>query len=503
MARSVGEAAAQGIESGFRMGLQIDQIGEEKRARAFQEQRQKDADQRAESDAQLRRQREDRAERRDVTDRAYRYGKDRQNEIVESARRVREAGGPLPPELVEEYGRNAEALGRVRQESLNYFSRLQTGQTDLNSTSPGDLYMHFTAATGMRPEELPKVQGFVNDVQAGMETGNQGLLLQGINGLMAPQLKKGLGGPSPHGGTIVRKEIIGLDPARDASGQDHPDKFIPRLRVYVKTDDGQTKYYDAPVTKNRSTDPNDPVVAVGIGDAMDWMGNLGVLAAATTHPEIAAKLEEGSRQAGAKAQRYLDELLASSAPTKKQTTRKNTDLGDRVLVEEEDATGKIVSSRELKKGAAPKVFPPRSGGGGGARGAVQAKLDAIEEDFSAGDIDEAERAEQRKAVLTGIKPPKPAAEKQPTNAEVNSAVRDAVKIAANKAGFEYDAGVKSWRNQDGTPLTPPQKKQLAAMEEAAIKAVRDKAATGKRPTGEDVANAANGAKKTVKWGELK
>lgn len=494
MPRSVGGAAAAGLEAGFQMGLQVDKLGEEKRARAFQESRQLDADRRAEEETRIRRGRESRAERHETTGRVYQLLKDRQGEIVTAARGAQEAGGPLPPELAEEYGRNAETLGRIRQESLNYFSRLQTGQTDLNSTKADELYMHFTAATGMRPEELPKVQGYVNDVQAGLETGNKGLMLQGVNGLMAPQLKKGIGGPSPYGGTIIRKEIVGLDPARDANGQDHPDKFIPRLRVYVQTDDGQTKYYDAPVTKNRSTDPDDPVVAVGIGDAMDWMGNLGTLAAATQHPEIAAKLAEGGKAAGAKAQKYLDELTAASRPTKKTTTRKNTDLGDRVLVEEEDSTGKVVSSRELKKGAAPKVFPPRSAGGGGARGAVQAKLDAIEEDFNAGDIDEAERAEQRKAVLTGIKPAKAATSKQPTNAEVNSAVRDAVKIAAGKEGMEYDATLKQWRNQDGTPLTGPQKQRLSSMEESAIKAVRNKAAEGKRPTGDDVAAAAGSAK---------
>jgi hypothetical protein len=510
MARSVGEAAAQGVESGFGMGLQLDRMDEEKRARAFQENRQLQIDQRAESDAEIRRKREDRQERRLVdternaaTDRAHRLLRERQGEIVTAARGMQEAGGPLPPELVTEYGQNAEALTRVRQDALNYFSRVQSGQASLDDASPKDLYMHFTAATGMRPEDLPRVQQHIADVQAGMDTGNKGLLLQGVNGLMAPQLKKGLGGPSPHGGTIIRKEIIGLDPARDANGGDHPDKFIPRLRVYVKTDDGKTAYYDAPVTKNRSTDPNDPVVAVGIDQAMDFMGNLGVLATATQQPGVAAKLAEGAKEAGPAAQKYLDELTAASRPTKKtETTEKinmPADSGSTLLIKR-DAQGKEIGRETLQHGK--REFRPTGGGGGGARGALQAKLDAIEEDFTAGDISEEERAAQRKAVIAGIKPASATA-KPPTNAEVNSAVRDAVKIAAGRVGLVYDVGIKDYKNQDGTPVTTAQRQQLADAEAKAIKAIRDVTAKGERPTGAQVESAGGNAKKTVKFGDLK
>jgi hypothetical protein len=520
MARSVGEAAAQGIESGFGMGLQLDRMQEEKRARAFQENRQLEIDRRAESDAEIRRKREDRQERRLVdternaaTDRAHRLLKERQGEITNAARGAQEAGGPVPPELAAEYGQNAEALARVRQDALNYFSRVQSGQASLDDASPKDLYMHFTAATGMRPEDLPRVQQHIADVQAGMETGNRGLLLQGVNGLMAPQLKKGLGGPSPHGGTIIRKEVIGLDPARDAAGGDHPDKFIPRLRVYVKTDDGKTAYYDAPVTKNRSTDPNDPVVAVGIDQAMDYMGNLGVLATAVEHPEVAAKIAQGAKEAGPAAQRYLDELTAASRPKKTGSTTKAfnlpADSGETIL-QTTDAQGKVTERRIQHN---KREFRPASGGrGGAALGKMQAVLEQLDVDYEA-EISEAESPEEaakiteqykedRRAVLTSIRPSRTTT-KPPTNAEVNSAVRDAVKIAAGKIGLSYDAGIKDYRNQDGTPVTPAQRKQLADAEAAAIKAVRNIAAGGKKPTGEDVSNAAGSAKKTVKWGELK
>jgi hypothetical protein len=290
----------------------------------------------------------------------------------------------------------------------------------------------------------------------------------------------------------VRKEIIGLDPARSADGADHPDKFIPRLRVYVKNDKGEEKYYDAPVTKNRSTDPNDKVVAVGMSDAMDFLGNMGVMIEALGHPEVQAKLQEGAKAAGGDAQKYLDELYSASRPTKKTASRERVDLGDRIVERELDVNGNIVSEKELKKGAAPKVFRPPSGGGG-ARGALQAKLDAIDEDLAAGDIDEDERNERRKAVLTGIKPSTSKAAKGPSNAELNANETKALDAVAGNLGLEYDAVLKVYKNRDGTPATADQKAQVAKAKEAINKASRDAAAKSERTPGSTLVETGKGA----------
>ncbi len=75
--------------------------------------------------------------------------------------------------------------------------------------------------------------------------------MQGANGLFAPQLRRGVGSESPHGGTIVRKEIIGMDPAIDGNGNPIPGSFMPRLRVYVQMpgmNGDRLPYYDAPTT---------------------------------------------------------------------------------------------------------------------------------------------------------------------------------------------------------------------------------------------------------------
>jgi hypothetical protein len=388
---------------------------------------------------------------------------------------------------------------------MNWASRLKTGQANLEDTDPKDLYMNVTALTGRKPEELPQMRQNIEDVQAGLETGNKGLLLQGVNGMMGPQLKKGIGGPSPYGGTIVRKEIIGLDPARSADGQDHPDKFIPRLRVYVKTDDGQTKYYDAPVTKNRSTDPNDPVVAVNMADAMDFMGNMSVLTTALEHPEVKAKLEEGAKVAGSQAQKYLDELQLASRPTKKlETTEKvqlPADSGSTLLIKR-DNQGKEIGRETIKHEAKP--FRPPSGGGGVA-GTLKAKLAAIDDDFENGDIDADERREQRKAAISGIKPATGKNAKGPSNAEQQAAIRDAENAVATRLGMKYDSLQKKHVNLDGTQATSAQLKKLSEARDAAAVAVRNAAAKGERVTGDQVKATADEAsgKKTVKFSDLK
>lgn len=315
-------------------------------------------------------------------------------DIIARSRARTGAGMPVDPGDAEEYGRNQAALARIRQDALNFFSRVQAGTEDINKASPGDLYMNFTAATGMKPEELAEMPKHINDIQAGLQTGNQGLVVQATNGLMAPQLRRGVGAESPYGGTIVRKEIIGLDPAIDANGKEHPNRFIPRLRVYVdhpaapgpKMDNGATGYYDAPMTKNGSADPNDTVVAIDIAKAMDYMGNMGVLANAVTNPAVAERLAQGAKEKGTDAQKYIDDLTALSRPTKKVTSTDKVDLGDRTLMITRDETGKEISREELRKGAAPRLFAPaRAGGAAGEPTLDDETLTSMAEQYLAGD----------------------------------------------------------------------------------------------------------------------
>jgi hypothetical protein len=500
-------AIAEGIESGFRMGVKADELKEDRRARQVQETRQHASDMRAEEDLQLRKGREAREEKRALrlekqgaADRALRVLSERQASIVDSERRRALAGQPVDPSMAKEYGDNAKRLEDIRQDALNYFSRMQAGQVDPSDADPDELYMRWTAATGMKPEELGKMSQHIEDIQAGLDTGNQGLLVQGVNGMMQPRLRKGVGQPSPHGGTIVRKEIVGLDPARDANGVDHPDRFIPRLRVYVKTDKGEMKYYDAPATRDGSTDPDDPVQSVRITDAMDFMGQMGTLAQTAQHPVIAEKLAQGAKTSGTAADRYLEELSTLRKPGKPKLKSEQVRQGNKITrIVTDENTGEEKSREEFGVGATPRQFAPKGAGGGAGASTVRLKLDELQRQYDE-DINNAESDEEiaqlteqyktdRRAVLTSIKP----SAKAPTNAEQNSAVRGAVNAAAAQLGLTYDAGLKGYYNGDGTPATAEQKTALGRAEEAAFTAVRDAAEKGKRTKGTDVVKEAKGA----------
>lgn len=409
MARGLAAGLAAGLNTGYNIARQAqqDELAEKQRAedqvyKARADERADAASKRENERLELMRQTERRQqERLDETERQQRTTQaaallEKSNADILARSRARTgAGMPVDPGDAEEYGQNQAALRRIRQDALNFFSRVSAGTASIDDVSPGDLYMNFTAATGMTPEELKGMTKHIDDVQAGLKNGNEGLVVEAVNGLMTPQLRRGVGGESPYGGTIVAKEIIRLDPARDAAGRDHPNRFMPRVRVYVnhpdmqgpRLENGATGWYDAPMTRNGSADPDDQVVAIDINKAMDWMGNLGVLANGVQGEQVAARLEQGKREKGADAKRYLDDLIAMSRPTKKNTTVDKVDLGDRQMLITRDETGKEVSREEIKKGAVPRILAPHGGGAGGATEPTinDDTLTAMAEQYLAGD----------------------------------------------------------------------------------------------------------------------
>ena len=277
---------------------------------------------------------------------------------------------PVDPEDAKRYGKLQAQLRAARQESINLFTRVQGGQMSLDDVPPKDLYLHWVRATGMTLQEMAQMPQHIKDIQDGLQYRNDDLQIKGINGLLGPTyLKRGIGEPSPYGGTITKKEVVRLVPARDANGVDHPDKVYPILRVYTDQmgPDGQPLYYDAAMTRDGTTAENDEIVPISLKRGFDFMGNMGALAELMKRPEIAKRLEQGEKEGGAEARKYLEDLTARSRPTKKVVTRERVDLGDKYLEREVDETGKILSEKELRKGAAPRLFaPPRAGGAGGA-----------------------------------------------------------------------------------------------------------------------------------------
>lgn len=335
------EVLSRGIESGYGMARQADLDKQNREQTALQNERQRQADMRAEEDITLRRDTEKRQQKRlDTADRAARVKEGiaaAEAEIadIEKTAAARQLQGmPVDPEDAKRYGTLRAQLKAERQESLDFFSRVETEQTDIGEATPKDLYLHWTRATGMLPEDVQKMPQHIADIQSGLETGNIGLQIKGVNGLLGPTyLRRGIGEESPHGGTITRKEIVNLVPARDADGIDHPDKVYPIVRVYVQGEDGAEKYYDAPLTRNGTTDAKDAIVPINLKRAFDYMGQMGTLATAAQSPQIAAKLAQGAQEAGPEAKKYLDDLTARTKPVPKDATTQKIEAVRRYATE--------------------------------------------------------------------------------------------------------------------------------------------------------------------------
>lgn len=335
------EALSRGIESGYGMARQGQLDEQAKKQREFENTRQTEADKRAEQDLSLRRDTEARQQKRlDTADRAARVkegiaaGEAEIADIEKTAAARQLQGMPVDPEDAKRYGTLRAQLKAARQESLDFFSRVQTGQTDISEATPKDLYLHWTRATGMLPEDVQKMPQHIADIQSGLETGNPGLQIKGVNGLLGPTyLRRGVGDTSPYGGTVTRKEIVNLVPARDANGVDHPDKVYPIVRVYVQGDDGTEKYYDAPMTRNGSGDPDDKIVPLDLKRGFDYMGQMGTLATAAQSPQIASKLAQGAQEAGPEAKKYLDDLTARTKPVPKDATTQKIEAVRRYATE--------------------------------------------------------------------------------------------------------------------------------------------------------------------------
>lgn len=335
------EALSRGIESGYGMARQADLDKQNREQTSLQNERQRQADMRAEEDLTLRRDTEKRQQKRlDTADRAARVkeaiaaGEAEIADIEKTAAARQLQGMPVDPEDAKRYGTLRAQLKAERQESLDFFSYVQTNQTDIGEATPKDLYLHWTRATGMLPEDVQKMPQHIADIQSGLETGNPGLQIKGVNGLLGPTyLRRGIGEPSPHGGTITRKEIVNLVPARGADGIDHPDKVFPIVRVYVQTDDGSEKYYDAPLTRNGTTEANDAIVPLDLKRGFDYMGQMGTLAIAAQSPQIATKLAQGAQEAGPEAKKYLDDLTARTKPVPKDATTQKIEAVRRYATE--------------------------------------------------------------------------------------------------------------------------------------------------------------------------
>lgn len=96
--------------------------------------------------------------------------------------------------------------------------------------------------------------------------------IKAFNGLLKGQIERGIGEPSPTGGTVVSKQVKSI---QLGDGKLFPaDHFAVMLTV---TDD-KGNSWDAPLTMNRSSDPNDKVKTIPAEALMEHITGLQMLA---------------------------------------------------------------------------------------------------------------------------------------------------------------------------------------------------------------------------------
>lgn len=515
MATSLGGGIAQGLESGFGLGMRLRDREDERALRERRESREgQEFAARREDRATTNKRLATQDERQARLDAIKALDEEGAGMTAEMAGLLRAAGGDaskIDPTLLEQHstrakehrGRKSQLLrqqyeplvGQMKQEAKDMWSRVEAGQVDLSEVPPDKLFQGLAVATRRDPADLmpgpngepSRVTVAATDIITGMKTKNEGLSLKGWNVLLEPELKIGIGQPGKDGSEIVKKEVVKIVPHPSIPG-----RVLPVLRVYVKRADGATGSYIAPPTKGRSSDPtDDDVTDIGIKEAMDYAGRMETLSRALADPRLRESVEEGRKSGGSAVNEFMQGFYALGGQPPKMTTRETT-LGDRKLLQTMDDSGREVGREELKVGVAPRA-PATTG--------VTGRLQAIQDYAAENGVSEEEAAKVLQGMGVIPAPRAPAAPKAPpasraprvTEAETAGLIRDAKKAVAGQMGLNFDSKAGKWKTRDGKPAD---ENQVAAIEAAGAeitKRVRDAAARGEKSSATDVIKAAEGA----------
>lgn len=375
MAQSIGGAIAEGLESGLRIGTGLmdrrraqerqdeqDRLAREDRQRNIERQDAEDTRRkRAEGLAALGSQVESlRAEGQRFTP----------NDTSPAARawaqRFESVKGAHNRALVEAGGYDFEADEREAAADLK---ALNAGQ---GASLPAARRVRaIVAATGrpigdfLRADGKPsKIGGGIDDFANGLASGDQLMMMAGANTVLAPDLQRGIGQASPYGGTIVAKRVVGFDPAPGSTAENP--RFIPRLQVYVK--DGKarsaadvkkieqlraqdpnapadaTGYYFAPVTEDRSSNPDAKVKLLDLQSSMKYLDNLRQLEELLNDPAVAAEVAQGAGEWDQ--ERFLRARAAAGLSATGKLTQTKLGAGDEIVTTDEKGreVGRIKSS---------------------------------------------------------------------------------------------------------------------------------------------------------------
>ena len=435
---SVGEGAARGLESGFRLAMDVHERQRQADRQERSDARQLGLDSRAEAQQGLQNTRQATLDARVLED--HDYNRERQvnaDERVVLDRRRKELATRVTvpttdPATLDAINNDVQSL---RDDETAWMARsggaTNTGaaakaqaMTDeaaavkAGTAPPAVMLKHAVRAARVPMQHLVRKDGqpSVVDqiVQAQMGDDPQAKI-KGWNVLLHQDLQVGVGQASPHGGTIVRKDISNLVP-----DPNNPDRVIPTLKVWIKgersPDSGDemrarrarvlgpdapadaTGFYEAPMTDGRSADrkADDKVKSVSVSEGMARLDSMMQLVEAVNAPEgqqamaqlMAEQQAQGAADPVAKLKAARAWLGVTDAPKGSidEFTLKPGDVRVRRRI---DAQGNVVSGSEQREQGNPKV----------AAG-LQATLDAID----GMDISETDKATLSKAAAAAKGP---------------------------------------------------------------------------------------------------
>lgn len=215
---------------------------------------------------------------------------------------------------------------RAKQDRLKMVEQLTPGewQRFTRTGTFSDYYLQLSAGTGVNPLPIadPKYADVVYKAAQYMDPNNTSAnpfndpqMLAVANELFAPELKD-RGGVNPKTGLPIKdRKIIGFSPAVDKQGNKLKGKLFVELQV---TDEGGNTYA-APTTVNGSSNDDDPLAVLDVGQLTGRINSQATLAKVLqSNPAGVGWLKEQAARFNAPAQSKLksDEKLWQNRPQK-------------------------------------------------------------------------------------------------------------------------------------------------------------------------------------------
>lgn len=499
MATSTGGALLQGLERGFRLGMELEDRKvrqEEARRQQARQERQDWLQERqiALNEQRLARQekRDERLDRRQEEDDALK-ALEQEGLLLrgEMAGAYKSFGGQLPKEQLDPFlsrindltARKMKLLRqkwgpiveREKQWADDTVSRLKAGQISPEQLEPQELATLVTASARRQPTDFlrgpngepSRVGQALADFKAGMESNNEDLVLRAVNVLLEPEMRMGLGATARDGSEIKGKRIKAFVPSPRGDG------LMPVLEVDVERQDGAKGSYIAPWTKGRTTRDDDEIMeSLDMDKAMALAHNLTLLEEIANSQAVRPLLEKGIQEVG---QTRINDFLTGfyalggrdedlmPRGNKGKRTIQTTDLGGEVLERTLDEQGNVVSERRLPKTERPGVRGGGSGGGGrDRRTPFQKARDDLQDLLESGEIDQ----DEYDRLFSQLR------ERHFTRSQTGEFTRQANEAEAKAAmnmGLRRVNG--QWVDERGRPASASQIQELRRARDAALNAV--------------------------------